>query len=79
MQPIFADIDLENSLFLDGSVGATCFEYRVCTNEDMFEKLDKICLIYGNRKIRTTSYLNTVRLLAKHIHSRFTKCNNVRM
>jgi hypothetical protein len=74
MQPIYADIDLENCLFLDGSVGATCFEYRVCANEDMFEKLDKICLIYGNRKIRTTSYLNSVRLLAKHIQSRFMKC-----
>jgi len=32
MQPIFADIDLDNSLFVDGSIGASVFEYKVCTN-----------------------------------------------
>jgi hypothetical protein len=36
MQAIYVDLDLDNSLFLDGSVGATAYEYRVCTNDDMF-------------------------------------------
>lgn len=70
MEPIFVDLDLENSLFLDGSVGAAAYKYRVCTTEDIFEKCDRICMVYGNRRIRTASFLNTARLLSKHIQNR---------
>lgn len=71
------DLDLENSLFLDGSVGAAAYKYRVCTNEDIFDKCDRICMVYGNRRIRTTSFLNTARLLAKHIQNRLANGTSV--
>ena len=74
MKPLVVDLDLENSLFLDGSVGATVYDYKTCTNENIFESCEKICMVYGNRQLRTTSYLNTVRLLAKHINSRLNYC-----
>jgi hypothetical protein len=36
MRPIFIDIDLDNSIFLDGTVGAVSYQYRVTTSDDLF-------------------------------------------
>lgn len=36
MRPIFVDLDLDNSIFLDGSMGASTYEYRVSTSEELF-------------------------------------------
>lgn len=70
MRPIYVDLDLDNSIFLDGSIGAAAFQYKVTTSEDLFEKIEKICYIYGNRKIRTASFLRMARQLSKNITSR---------
>ena len=70
MRPIYVDLDLDNSIFLDGSIGAAAFQYKVTTSEDLFEKIEKVCYIYGNRKIRTASFLRMARQLSKNITSR---------
>jgi len=68
MRPIFVDLDLENSIFLDGSMSAAAFEYRTVTEEeDLFERCDKISYVYGNRKIRRDGYLKVVGLLARYV------------
>jgi len=36
MRPIFVDLDLDNSIFLDGAVGAAAYQYRVTTSDDLF-------------------------------------------
>jgi hypothetical protein len=36
MRPIFVDLDLDNSLFLDGSVGACVYQYKICPNDDVY-------------------------------------------
>ena len=30
--PVYVDLDLDSSLFLDGSLGATNYKYKVTTN-----------------------------------------------
>jgi hypothetical protein len=74
MRPIYVDLDLDNSIFLDGSIGAAAYQYKVTTSEDLFEKCEKICYIYGNRKIRTISFLKLARQLAKHSNARMEHC-----
>lgn len=75
MRPVFVDLDLDNSIFLDGSMGAAAYQYKVTTSEDLFEKCEKICYIYGNRKIRTISFLKMARQLAKHTNARMDHGN----
>ena len=70
MRPVFVDLDLDNSIFLDGSMGAAAYQYKVTTSEDLFEKCEKICYVYGNRKIRPVSFLQTARQLAKNSNAR---------
>jgi polynucleotide 5'-kinase involved in rRNA processing len=36
MRPIYVDLDLDNSIFLDGSIGAAAYQYKVTTSEDLF-------------------------------------------
>lgn len=74
-QPIFVDLDLDNAIFLDGTVGAVSYKYKVCTSEDIFEKCQKISMVYGNRKLHKESFLQVARLLAKHIQARLTNGN----
>lgn len=31
MRPIFVDLDLENTIYLDGSMGVAAYQYRVTT------------------------------------------------
>lgn len=76
MRPIYVDLDLDNSIFLDGSIGAAAYQYKVTTSEDLFEKCEKICYIYGNRKIRTISFLKLARQLAKHTSARLDHCTS---
>jgi polynucleotide 5'-kinase involved in rRNA processing len=36
MKPVYVDLDLDNSIFLDGSIGAAAYQYKVTTSEDLF-------------------------------------------
>ena len=65
MQPIFMDLDLENSIFLDGCVGAAAYQYQVSTSDDVFDKSEKLVYVYGNRALRKESYLRMTQRLAK--------------
>lgn len=69
-RPIFIDLDLENSIFLDGSIGAATYQYKTTTSDDLFEKCEKICYIYGNRQIRKISFLKMSQQIAKYTNVR---------
>lgn len=62
MKPIFVDLDIENSIFIDGTVGSMVFEYKI--SEDFFDRPEKITFFYGNRKLRRTSFLKQATLIA---------------
>lgn len=72
-EPILVDLDLDNGLFLDGTVGAASYKYRVCTGEDILEKCQKICMVYGNRKLHRESFLELAKLLATHVQNRLAR------
>ena len=74
MKPIFVDLDLDNSLFLDGSIGACIYEYKVTTKEDIYRNCEKICMVYGNRRLRNNSFLSISKLLARNVNSRLNNC-----
>lgn len=76
MRPVYVDLDLENSVFLDGSVGAVAFQYRVSTSDDLFEKCEKISYIYGNRKIRSGSFMKLAKQLSKLANQRLDHCTS---
>ena len=76
MKPVYVDLDLENSLFLDGSIGACIYNYKITTDDDFYKTCEKICLVYGNRKLRKASYLNTAKNLAKNINIRLNNGKN---
>ena len=36
MKPIYVDLDIENSIFIDGTIGSMIFEYKI--SEDFFDR-----------------------------------------
>lgn len=72
MKPLYVDLDLDNSLFLDGSIGTCLYEYKVCTDDDPYRHCQRLCMIYGNRRIRNNSFLSCAKILAKHVNKRLT-------
>ena len=72
MRPVYVDLDTENSLFLDGTVGTCIYKYHVTTSGNIYKHCQKLLMVYGNRKIRTASFLNTARKLAKYVDKRLS-------
>jgi hypothetical protein len=72
MKPIFADLDVENSIFIDGTVGSMVFDYKIC--EDFFDRPEKISFFYGNRKIKRDSILKQGALIADSVNKKISKC-----
>jgi hypothetical protein len=68
MKPIYVDFDIENSIFIDGTVGSMIFDYKI--SEDFFDRPEKISFFYGNRKIKRKSYLNQATLIADSINKK---------
>lgn len=71
MNPIYIDLDPENTIFIDGSIGALEYEYRIV--EDLYDRPNKICFYYGNRSIRSKSYLGQVKILADCVMKKLNK------
>lgn len=66
MNPMYVDLDPENSsIFVDGTIGVVPFQYKIC--EDLFDRPDKLCFYYGNRKVSRKSYLNMTKMLRETI------------
>ena len=57
MKPIYVDLDIDNSLFLDGSIGTCLYEYKVTTDEEPYRHCQRLSMVYGNRRIRNNSFL----------------------
>jgi hypothetical protein len=68
MKPIYVDLDIENSIFIDGTVGSMIFDYKI--SEDFFDRPEKISFFYGNRKIKRKSFLNQAALIADSINKK---------
>lgn len=71
MNPIYIDADPESSIFVDGSIGALEFEYKIC--EDLFDRPDKLCLYYGNRIPHKKSYFDQLKFLIDSITKKIHK------
>jgi len=70
MKPLYVDLDLDNSLFLDGSIGTCIYEYKVTTEDEPYRHCQRLSMVYGNRRIRNFSFVESAKTLAKHINKR---------
>lgn len=68
MKPIFVDLDIENSIFIDGTVSSMIFDYKIC--EDFFDRPEKISFFYGNRRIKRKSFINQATLIAESVNKK---------
>ena len=72
MNPLYVDLDPENSsIFMNGTIGVTPFEYKIC--EDLFDRPDKLCFYYGNRKTTEKSYISIIKMLKEVIKKKNSK------
>lgn len=71
MNPMYADLDPESTIFVDGSIGIMEFDYKIC--EDLFDRPDKLCFYYGQRIPHSKSYFSQVRFLMETISKKLAK------
>lgn len=73
MEPIFVDLDLENSAFCDGCITACHIKGRVPANLMLYNK--KIVYYYGGTKINKKIYVELMQTLAQTTMDKLNKCN----
>lgn len=71
MDPIFVDLDPENTIFIDGSIGALEYQYKIM--EDLYDRPNKLSFYYGNRSTKSKTYLTQVKYLADCVMKKLNK------
>lgn len=74
--PLFVDLDPESSIFVNDTIGALSFEYKIC--EDLFDRPNKLSFYYGNRKVYNKSYIEQIKWLKDIIRKKFIKGSDKR-